>query len=171
MQELRGEAFTTPRLIGGGWASFKAGVTYERSRITNNYPFSPGRSLGYLRPRLDLRIIGRRSGQFRATIERTISLLDLATFVSNFNFVDNRIAAGNDYDVVFRHDLTQVAASYGFSYGDKRPAGAHDSGDQGNTGGLCEDRAAARVGVASRGPHHWRRAALPESDALCRQRD
>ena len=95
VQELRGEAFTTLRLTGGGRTSFEAGVTYERSRITNNYPFSPGRGLGYLRPRLDMRITGRRSGQFRATIERKISQLDFTNFVPKFNVVDSRIDAGN----------------------------------------------------------------------------
>ena len=73
VQEARGEFSAKVRLTGGGRTSFEGGVTYERSRITNNYPFSPGTNLGYLRPRLDARFTGMHSGQFRLTVERKIS--------------------------------------------------------------------------------------------------
>jgi outer membrane receptor protein involved in Fe transport len=95
VQEARGEAFATLRLTGGGRTSFEGGVTYERSRITNNYPFSPEQNLAYLRPRLDFRLTGRHSGQFRATVERKVSQLDFNNFVPKFNVVDSRIDAGN----------------------------------------------------------------------------
>ena len=95
VQESRSELFATLRLTGGGRTSFEGGVTYERSRITNNYPFNPGTRLAFFRPRLDFRLNGRRSGQWRLTIEREISQLDFNNFVPKFNVVDSRIDAGN----------------------------------------------------------------------------
>jgi outer membrane receptor protein involved in Fe transport len=95
VRESRSELFATLRLTGGGRTSFEGGLTYERSRITNNYPFNPGTRLAYFKPRLDFRLNGRRSGQFRLTIERKISQLDFNNFVPKFNVVDSRIDAGN----------------------------------------------------------------------------
>jgi outer membrane receptor for ferrienterochelin and colicins len=95
VEESRREAFATLRLANDRRVSLEAGVTYERSRIRTNYPFSPGRDLGYLRPRLDLRWNDPNNGQLRAAIERKISQLDFANFVPKFNVVDSRIDAGN----------------------------------------------------------------------------
>jgi outer membrane receptor protein involved in Fe transport len=43
----------------------------------------------------NLRVTGKRSGQFRATVERKVSQLDFTNFVPKFNVVDSRIDAGN----------------------------------------------------------------------------
>lgn len=95
VRESRGEAFATLRLTTGGRTSFEGGLTYERSSITTNYSFYPERTLGYWKPRLDLRVRGWRSGQFRFLAQRTISQLDFNNFVPKFNIVDSRIDAGN----------------------------------------------------------------------------
>jgi outer membrane receptor protein involved in Fe transport len=95
VQEARAELYSTLRLTGGGRTSFETGVTYERSSITTNYPFYPKRTLGYFKPRLDMRIRGWHSGQFRIAVERKVSQLDFNNFVPKFNVVDSRIDAGN----------------------------------------------------------------------------
>ncbi|MCC7464401.1 MAG: outer membrane beta-barrel protein [Gammaproteobacteria bacterium] len=95
VDESRAEAFATLRWSGGGRALFEGGLTYERSSIRTNYSFYPQRTLGYWKPRLDLRIRGWRTGQFRILAERTVSQLDFNNFVPKFNVVDSRIDAGN----------------------------------------------------------------------------
>jgi outer membrane receptor protein involved in Fe transport len=125
VQEARAELFSTLRLTGGGRTSFETGVTYERSSITTNYPFYPERTLGYFKPRLDLRIRGWHGGQFRIAIERKVSQLDFNNFVPKFNVVDSRIDAGNPG---LRPELTW---SYELGYQQRLPS----------DGGLVELRA------------------------------
>ena len=95
VEESRSEAFATFRLTGAGRTSIEAGATYERSRIRTNYPFSPGRDLAYLRPRVDVRLGAPEAGQWRLTVERKVSQLNFTNFVPKFNVVDGRIDAGN----------------------------------------------------------------------------
>ena len=95
VEEDRSEAFVTFRRSGVGRSSIEAGATYERSRIRTNYPFSPGRDLAYLRPRLDYRLGAPEAGQWRVTVERKVSQLNFTNFVPKFNVVDSLIDAGN----------------------------------------------------------------------------
>jgi outer membrane receptor protein involved in Fe transport len=93
--EVRGEVFATHKWAVTDRLSLESRASYEKSRLTNNYPFSPERNLGFLKPRLDLRYKAGEGVQYRLLVDRTISQLEFANFVPKFDFVDNEIDAGN----------------------------------------------------------------------------
>lgn len=118
VKELRGEVFANHKWAFNDALSLDASLNYEFSKITNNYPFSPERSLAFLKPRADLRYRVTPSDQLRVLVERTISQLDFANFVPSFNVTDQRINAGNPglapektwlYESAYEHRLADDA--------------------------------------------------------------
>jgi hypothetical protein len=95
VEEIRGEVFATHWWTIGDGLSLESTLNYEASKITNNYPFSPERSLAFFKPRFDLRYRPHRAAQYRLLLERTVSQLDFGNFVPRYDFVDDEIDAGN----------------------------------------------------------------------------
>jgi hypothetical protein len=93
--ESRGEAFATHWWTIGRGVTLESTITYEASRITNNYPFSPERQLAFVKPRFDLRYRRSPAEQYRLLLERTVSQLDFANFVPRYDFEDDEVDAGN----------------------------------------------------------------------------
>lgn len=95
VEEQRAEAFLTHRWKPTAKLSLDTSLTYETSEITNNYDFSPDRSLSFWRPRLDARYKVTPRQQARLLVERTVSQLDFENFTPRYDFVDEEIDAGN----------------------------------------------------------------------------
>ena len=95
VQELRGEAFANHTWQLATDLSLSSSLNVEVSRITNNYPFSPGHTYIYPKPRADLRYDLTAADQLRFKVERFVSQLDFANFVPSFDIVDSEIDAGN----------------------------------------------------------------------------
>lgn len=95
VKELRGEVFATHRWTPAESFSLESTLNYEASRITNNYPFSPKRTLKFLKPRFDARYRPSPAAQYRVLVERTVSQLDFGNFVPRYDFVDDEVEAGN----------------------------------------------------------------------------
>lgn len=93
--ESRAEAYLTHRWTPFDAASLESSLTYETSEITNNYPFSPRRTLSFWKPRIEARYRLSPASQIRFLAERTVSQLDFTLFVPRYDFVDNEIDAGN----------------------------------------------------------------------------
>ena len=95
VEEDRSEVFAESRWTPSGPLSVSASLNYEWSTLSTNSAFNPGRSLQYLKPRLDIRHDIGASGQLRFLVERQISQLDFDNFVPSYNVLDDRIDAGN----------------------------------------------------------------------------
>ncbi len=95
VKEVRAEFFANHNWTLTSKLTLQSSLTYEGSKITNNYPFSPERKLGFVKPRVDLRYQPANNTRFRFLVERTISQLDFSNFVPAFDFVDNEVDAGN----------------------------------------------------------------------------
>ena len=95
VKELRGELFSSAKWQVTRQLTADASLNYEYSRLTTNYPFQPARTLGFLKPRLDIRYRPSPRTQFRALIERTVSQLNFANFVPSYNVTDDRVESGN----------------------------------------------------------------------------
>lgn len=93
--EDRAEGYVTHRWTPFGAASLESSLTYETSKIANNYPFSPERKLSFWKPRIEARYRLSPASQIRFLAERSVSQLDFTLFVPRFDFVDNEIDAGN----------------------------------------------------------------------------
>ena len=93
--EKRGELFSNLNWSFSSRLTGQASLNYEFSRVTNNYPFSPRRSLAYFKPRLDLRYQYAQNLRLRGLIQRNISQLDFFNFVPSFDTIDQEIDAGN----------------------------------------------------------------------------
>ncbi len=95
VKEIRGEAFINANWTASARLSLNGSLNFEASKLTTNSVFNPGRSLKYMKPRLDARYKASANGQLRFLIDRTISQLDFANFVPSYNVVDDRVDAGN----------------------------------------------------------------------------
>ena len=95
VEELRGELFSTVKWQPFAALSIDAGLNYEYSRLTTNYPLQPTKTLGFLKPRLDIRYKVTPRDQVRVLIERTVSQLNFSNFVPRYNVTDDRVEAGN----------------------------------------------------------------------------
>ncbi|HZV18294.1 MAG TPA: outer membrane beta-barrel protein [Sphingobium sp.] len=118
VEEDRGEVFFETRWFPPGSLSVYGALNYEWSTLSTNSPFNPGRSLQYLKPRLDIRRQFGSQGQFRFLVERQISQLDFDNFVPSYNVLDDRIDAGNPgllpeqvwrFETVYEHRLAADA--------------------------------------------------------------
>ncbi len=114
VQELRGELFSTLKWRPFAALSIDAGLTYEYSRLTTNYPLQPTKTLGFLKPRLDVRYKVTPRDQVRVLIERTVSQLNFSNFVPRYNVTDDRVESGNpnlepekvqSYELGYEHRL------------------------------------------------------------------
>lgn len=107
VEELRGEVFATHRwTLNAAW-SLESSLRYEASRLSSDFepsrltPHPPkieDRSLGFLKPRFDLRYRASPATQYRFRLERTISQLDFNNFVPRFDQSDvlrPQVVAGN----------------------------------------------------------------------------
>lgn len=95
VKELRGEAFANLKWSVNAALSLNGSLNYEFSNLTTNSAFNPGRTLSFLKPRLDARYKASEAGQLRLLVERTISQLDFANFVPAYNVLDDRVDSGN----------------------------------------------------------------------------
>lgn len=95
VEELRGELFSTLKWQPTATLSLEAGLNYEHSRLSTNYPLQPQKTLGFLKPRLDARYKVTPRDQVRVLIERTVSQLNFGNFVPRYNVTDDRVESGN----------------------------------------------------------------------------
>lgn len=95
VKELRGELFSTLKWRSTDRLLIDASLKYELSRLSTNYPLQPSRSLGFIKPRLEVRYRLDPRTQARLLAERTVSQLDFNNFVPSYNVVDDRVEAGN----------------------------------------------------------------------------
>lgn len=95
VKELRGEAFLEARWNPNPALSFSGALNYEHSKLTTNSIFNAGRTLGFLKPRLDVRYTPSTAGVLRLLVEQEVSQLDFGNFVPRYNLRDDRIDAGN----------------------------------------------------------------------------
>lgn len=95
VQEMRGEAFANHKWKIARNVSLNSSLVVEISRITNNFPFSPGHTYIYPKPRVDLRYDFTSADQLRLKVERKVGQLDFANFVPTFDVQDSEIDAGN----------------------------------------------------------------------------
>jgi outer membrane receptor protein involved in Fe transport len=95
VKETRGEVFGVHRWAVSPALSLDSSLIYEMSKISNNYPFSPERTLSFLKPRFDARYQLMAGTQLRLLVERTVSQLNFNNFVPSYNVTDQRINAGN----------------------------------------------------------------------------
>lgn len=95
VMEDRIEGFTEARWAPSPLLSVSASLNLEWSDLATNSIFNPGRSLQFLKPRLDMRHEVGSSGQLRLLIEKEVSQLDFENFVPSYNVLDDRIEAGN----------------------------------------------------------------------------
>ena len=106
VEEKRVEAFLVHRWTPWEPVSLETSLTYEASEITNNFAFSPDRSLSFVKPRLDARYRVTPSLQARLLIDRSVSQLDFENFVPSFDFqVSNQRRPGymsSDLNTVYR---------------------------------------------------------------------
>jgi outer membrane receptor protein involved in Fe transport len=118
VQEARGEFFGIHKWAITDALSVDSSLTYEISKISNNYPFSPERTLSFLKPRFDARYQMGGGSQLRVLIERTVSQLDFGNFVPSYNVTDQRINEGNPdlapektwiYEIGYEHRLADDA--------------------------------------------------------------
>lgn len=125
VKELRGELFSNVKWQATPRLSVDASLNYEYSRLTTNYPFQPKRTLGFLKPRLDVRYRPSPRTQFRALVERTVSQLNFANFVPSYNLTDDRVESGNP--------ALEPSKTWGYELGFERRLA--------NDGGLIDIRA------------------------------
>jgi outer membrane receptor for ferrienterochelin and colicins len=95
VREMRGEAFANHNWQITSSLSLNSSLTVEVSRISTNFPFSPGNTYVYPKHRFDLRYDFTPADQFRFMTERKISQLDFSNFVPEFDVVDSELDAGN----------------------------------------------------------------------------
>jgi outer membrane receptor for ferrienterochelin and colicins len=95
VMEERVEGFAEARWAPSPSLSVSASLNLEWSDLATNSIFNPGRSLQFLKPRLDMRYEVEPSGQLRLLIEKEVSQLDFDNFVPSYNVLDDRIEAGN----------------------------------------------------------------------------
>ena len=95
VEEIRGEGFAEARWNPTPAISASGSLNYEYSRLTTNSVFNAGRTLAFLKPRVDLRLTLGAAGVLRLLAERQVSQLDFGNFVPRYNLRDDRIDAGN----------------------------------------------------------------------------
>jgi outer membrane receptor protein involved in Fe transport len=95
VEEIRGEAFLETRWNPRPSVSLSGALNYEYSKLTTNSIFNAGRTLGFLKPRLDVRYTASSAGVLRLLAEREVSQLNFGNFVPRYNLRDDRIDAGN----------------------------------------------------------------------------
>jgi outer membrane receptor for ferrienterochelin and colicins len=118
VMEDRIEGFSEARWAPSSLLSVSASLNLEWSDLTTNSVFNPGRSLQFLKPRLDIRHEIGASGQLRVMIEKQVSQLDFNNFVPSYEPLDDRIDAGNPgllpeqiwrFETVYEHRLANDA--------------------------------------------------------------
>ncbi len=95
VKEIRTELFGIHNWRITGDLTLESSLSYERSKITTNYPAIPEHTYSFLKPRADLRYNITQRDRVRFKIERTISQLAFNNFVPIYNVVDDRIDLGN----------------------------------------------------------------------------
>ncbi|MEX2496248.1 MAG: TonB-dependent receptor [Woeseia sp.] len=96
VQEVRWVAFATHNWrLAQDW-SLQTTLNAEFSEISQaGADISLKRQFSFLKPRVDLSFDWTQSRQIRARVERSISQLDFANFVTSFDFDDDQLRAGN----------------------------------------------------------------------------
>jgi outer membrane receptor protein involved in Fe transport len=93
--ERRGEAFATARWRPSQAFSAEAGIRVESSRLVQTGDSSLTKSFVFPKPRLALAWNSGPQTQWRLRVERDVSQLDFADFVSSTSLTSSTITAGN----------------------------------------------------------------------------
>jgi outer membrane receptor protein involved in Fe transport len=96
VREVRWLGFATHNWSLAPKWSLQTALNAEFSEISQTgADISLNRRFSFLKPRVDLSFDWTRSQQLRARVERTISQLDFANFVTSYDFDDDQVRAGN----------------------------------------------------------------------------
>ena len=168
IDEKRAETFTKYTWQPSPVLQIEGAVDTEYSRLRQRgSDVNLTRSFFFLRPRLDVRYDFTDLMQIRGRLERTISQLDFANFVSGFNTDDNTtdvVKAGNpslvpekawEYDLTFERRLTEDQGVWALrlyyfdieDHIDKIPVGDGTVGATGNIGSAKEMGAELSTGL------------------------